>query len=150
MTSSSSTLSLMVLMFFAGIGIPIMAALNAKLGQGLGSPTAATAVLFAVALVVAIGAVLVTGLPARPAQWPALPYWFGGLFVVFYALSITFAAPRIGVGTAVFMVLLGQIAAAAAIDQFGLFGAAKTPLTAMRMAGIAVMAVGVFLAKKPG
>jgi transporter family-2 protein len=147
MTSSSS---LYGLMFAAGIGIPIMAALNSKLGQGLGSPTAATAALFVVGLVVAVGALLVTGIPARPAQWPAPQYWLGGLLVVFYALSITFAGPRIGIGTAVFLVLLGQIASAAAIDHFGLFGAVKTPLTAMRMAGIAVMAVGVFLAKKPG
>ncbi len=147
MTSSTS---LYGLMFAAGIGIPIMAALNSKLGQGLGSPTAATVVLFAVALVVAVAAVLITGLPARPAQLPALQYWLGGALVVFYALSITFAAPRIGVGAAVFMVLLGQIAAAAAIDQFGLFGAVKSPLTPMRMVGIAVMCVGVFLAKKPG
>jgi transporter family-2 protein len=145
-----SSLSLYGLMFAAGVGIPIMAALNAKLGQGLSSPTAATAVLFTVAFVVAIAALLVSGIPARPAQWPQVWYWLGGLFVVFYALSITYAAPRIGVGNAVFMVLLGQIAISAAIDQFGLFGAVKSPLTPMRMAGIAVMAVGVFLAKKPG
>lgn len=150
MTPSSNVLGLSVLMFLTGIGIPTMAALNARLGQGLGSPFAASAVLFVVAALVAALALVVTGMPARPASLPPLQYWLGGTLVAFYVLAVTYSAPRIGVGTAVFMVLLGQIAAAALIDQFGLFGAVKTPLTGMRMAGIAVMAVGVFLARKPG
>ncbi len=149
MTSPSTAAGLTALMFVAGVGIPVMAALNAKLGQGLGSPFAASAILFVVGAVVAVIALLVTGVPARPAQWPAPQYWLGGTLVAFYVLAVTFSAPRIGIGTAIFMVLLGQIAAAAAIDQFGLFGAVKSPLTPMRMVGIAVMCVGVFLAKKP-
>jgi bacterial/archaeal transporter family-2 protein len=67
---------------------------------------------------------------------------------VFYALSITYFAPRIGVGNAVFFVLLGQLVAAAAIDHYGLLGAAQFPLTPRRALGVAVMAVGVWLAKR--
>jgi transporter family-2 protein len=69
--------------------------------------------------------------------------------VVFYVLSVTWSAPRIGVGNAIFFVLLGQIVAAAAIDHFGLFGAAKTVITLQRAIGLVVMAIGVYLAKKP-
>ena len=63
--------------------------------------------------------------------------------------SVTWSAPRIGVGNAIFFVLLGQLIAAATIDHFGLFGALKTELTARRALGLVVMAVGVYLAKKP-
>jgi transporter family-2 protein len=69
--------------------------------------------------------------------------------MLFYALSVTWAAPRIGVGNAVFFVLLGQLVAAAAIDHFALWGAMPSALTGRRLAGIVVMALGVYLARKP-
>jgi transporter family-2 protein len=62
---------------------------------------------------------------------------------------VTWSAPRIGVGNAIFFVLLGQLIAAAIIDHFALFGAARTTLTIQRAIGLLVMAVGVYLAKKP-
>lgn len=138
-----------ITMFAAGVGIPVLAALNAALGQRLGSPTAAAVILFCVALSVAVAAVLVTG-PApllRAAEAP--PHLFlAGTLVAFYVLSITAIAPRFGVGNAVFFVLIGQLVSAAAIDQFGLFGAPEKPLSAARGAGIALMAAGVMLTQK--
>jgi transporter family-2 protein len=91
----------------------------------------------------------VTGLPELSRFTIDRPWvYFGGVFILFYALAITWAAPRIGVGNAVFFVLLGQLVAAAAIDHFGILGAIKIEITMRRMTGIAVMAFGVYLAKK--
>mgnify|MGYP000029406320 CR=1 FL=1 len=70
------------------------------------------------------------------------------MLVAFYILSITFVAPRFGVGNAVFFVLLGQLASAAAIDHFGLFGATVSPLSLTRAAGIGLMAAGVFVTQQ--
>ena len=136
-------------MLAAGIGIPVLAALNAALGVRLGSPFAAGAVLFAVAFSAALIVLLIAG-PAPLRHLPGTPvHLFGaGLLVAFYVLSITWVAPRFGVGNAVFFVLLGQLVSAAIIDHFGLFGARVTAISAMRAAGIAVMAFGVFLAQK--
>lgn len=150
MPNQASFFSIAVLMFLTGVGIPIMAAFNSGLGQQLGSPVAATFVLFAVGLVLA-GAVLVaTGsIPEMGRFTFERPYvYLGAAFILFYALSITWAAPRIGVGNAVFFVLLGQLVAAAIIDHFGLWGALKSEITLRRVTGIAVMALGVYLAKK--
>ena len=72
----------------------------------------------------------------------------GGLFMAFYLLTITWVAPRFGVGNAVFCVLLGQMVAATLIDHFGLFGARITPVTGQRLAGIAAMAGGLFLIQR--
>jgi len=71
-----------------------------------------------------------------------------GLLVAFYVLSITYVAPRFGVGNAVFFVLLGQLVSAAIIDHFGLFGAQVSPLSLTRAAGIALMAAGVFVTQQ--
>jgi bacterial/archaeal transporter family-2 protein len=139
-----------LLMFLTGIGIPIMAAWNSGLGAQLGSPVLATFILFAVGLALSGLVLAVVGMPAGPHLTLDRPYVYAGaVFILFYALSVTWAAPRIGVGNAVFFVLLGQLVAAALIDHFGLWGALKAEVTARRLAGIALMALGVYLARKP-
>lgn len=143
-------LPIAAMMFAAGLGIPVFAAFNGALGQQLGSPVASTAITFGLGLVLALLLLAFTGFPPRAAFTFERPYiWIGAVFMLFYGISIAFAAPRIGVGNAVFFVLLGQLVAAAAIDHFALWGAMKAALTARRALGIAVMALGVYLARKP-
>ncbi len=138
------------LMLAAGIGIPVLAALNARLGALMGAPVAAAAILFAVAFTAALITMLATGSAgALPRAMGAPPHLFlAGTLVAFYVISITVVAPRFGVGNAIFLVLLGQMIAAAAIDHFALFGALERPLTAVRAAGIAVMAGGLMLIQR--
>jgi transporter family-2 protein len=138
-----------LIMLLAGVGIPILAALNAALGTRIGSPAAAATILFVVAFAASLITALVTG-PQGFGKMPTAPrYLFlAGLFVAFYVLSVTFIAPHFGVGNAVFYVLLGQLISAAAIDHFGLFGAQVNPLGLARSGGIALMAAGVWLTQQ--
>ena len=78
---------------------------------------------------------------------PSTPFYFylGGLFVLFYILSITWVAPRFGIGNAIAFLLLGQLMSMATIDQFGLMGAQQSTLTLQRVFGLVIMAIGVFL-----
>lgn len=137
------------IMLAAGIGIPILAALNAQLGTRIGAPFAAGAVLFVVAFLVAAVAMLVMGQGAALAKLPGQPphLFLAGSFVAFYVLSITVIAPKFGVGNAIMMVLLGQLLSAAVIDHFGLFGARTVALSAQRLLALALMAAGVVLAQ---
>jgi len=137
------------IMLTAGIGIPVLAALNSALGTRLGSPVAASAVLFVVALACTLGVLSLQGTAALRGVTAAPRHLLlGGVLVAFYILSITFVAPRFGVGNAVFFVLLGQLVSAAVIDHFALFGARHSALTLTRASGIALMASGVFLTQK--
>jgi transporter family-2 protein len=147
MGSTSSQLAFAALMILAGVGIPTMAALNSGLGVRIGSPWAAAFILFAMGTAISGIALAVNGLPKAPFGAPP-GFYAGGLLVAFYVLSITWAAPRMGVGNAIFFVLLGQIIAASAIDHFALFGASRSPLTMQRVLGIVFMLVGVFLARR--
>lgn len=139
-----------LVMLAAGIGIPILAALNAGLGKSLGSPIAATAVLFCVALLASAILFVLSGDIPKLVRLSTTPRQFlcGGFFIAFYVLSVTFIAPKFGVGNAVFFVLIGQMISAAAIDHFGLFGAQISPLSLARAAGLAVMATGVWLTQQ--
>lgn len=138
-----------LIMLAAGIGVPIMAALNASLGRVIGSPTAAAVVLFTVAFVVSVIAVLMTGLQPLSRLGDAPKHLFlGGCLVAFYVLSVTHVAPHFGIGNAVFFVLIGQLVSAALIDHFGLFGAQAHPMNAIKASGLALMAAGVWVTQQ--
>lgn len=148
--AGGSFTSIALMMLVVGMGIPVTAALNSVLGTHLASPVAASTILFGIGFVLTALVLVIVGMPPRGA-FSGVPLWsFAAVLgVVFYVLSVTWSAPRIGVGNAIFFVLLGQLIAAATIDHFGLFGALQTTLTAKRALGLLVMALGVYLAKKP-
>ena len=138
-----------LIMLVAGIGIPVLAALNAQLGGRIGSPAAAATVLFLIAFSASLAVACIAG-PQAFGRFAGTPkhLYLAGLLVAFYVLSITYIAPHFGVGNAVFFVLLGQLISAAAIDHFGLFGAQVSPLGMARAGGIAMMAFGVWLTQQ--
>ncbi len=135
----------------AGLGIPIMAALNASLGSRLGSPVAAAVILFIVCLLLSTVVLLVVGLPSSllgSIGTSAFHHFLGGVFVAFYVLSITWIVPRFGVGNAVFVVLLGQLISATVIDHFALFGSLRVSASGTRLMGLVLMGVGVLLSQR--
>lgn len=137
-----------VVMLLAGIGIPVLAALNGALGRYIGSPAAAT-VLFVVAFFCALLVALVAG-PQGFTRIPHAPkhLFLAGTLVAFYVLSITWIGPIIGIGNAVFLVLVGQMISATVIDHFGLFGAPVTPLSITRAGGLLAMAAGLAMIQR--
>lgn len=151
MTSSNAP-TFAAIMLLTGIGIPILAALNGGLGARLGSPLAASTILFGLAFLIAATGALATGTLGQIRFSSDIPlhFYFGGLFVAFYVISVTFIAPKFGVGNAIFFVLVGQLASAAVIDHFALFGSMRFPVDAKRLAGIALMVAGVWLARRTG
>ena len=150
MTGNNAAPAFAAIMLLTGIGIPILAALNGGLGARLGAPMAASTILFGLAFLIAATGALLTGSIGQIRFTPAIPahFYFGGLFVAFYVIAVTFIAPRFGVGNAIFFVLVGQLISAATIDHFGLFGSLRFPVDAKRIAGIALMIAGVWLARR--
>ena len=144
---TTETLRYAAIMLAAGIGIPVLAALNAQLGTRIGSPPAAATILFIVAFSAAlITTQLTTGFaPVKLAPAQPKHLFLAGLCVAFYVISITTVAPKFGVGNAVFFVLIGQMIAAGLIDHFGLFGAQIKPMTLPRLGGIILMIAGIAL-----
>ena len=147
---TAETLRYGAIMVLAGIGIPVLAALNAQLGHRLASPPAAALILFAVAF---CGTGLVVAAtsgfsPLVSAQTAPRHLFVAGLLVAFYVLSITWVAPRFGIGNAITCVLLGQLISAALIDQFGLMGAIVREATPARVFGLCLMAAGVVMAQR--
>jgi len=148
---SGQTLLYIGLSLLAGILIPIAAALSGAMGRTLANPYAAAIITAAGAFVVVLSFSLATGSAggvnlAAIAKLPALQL-LAGLGIAFYILSITYVGPRFGIGNAVMLVVAAQIASAAAIDQFGLFGAPAKPIDALRALGVVIMVIGVVIAQ---
>lgn len=150
MTANNAAPAFAAIMLLTGVGIPILAALNGGLGARLGSPMAASMILFALAFLIAATGALLTGSIGQVRFTSDIPaqFYFGGLFVAFYVIAVTFIAPKFGVGNAIFFVLVGQLVSAATIDHFGLFGALRSAIDLRRAAGIALMIAGVYLARR--
>lgn len=138
-----------IVMLIAGIGIPIMAMLNADLGSRINNPIAASVLLFFIAF---CGSSLLLVITKKPIinfinEVPPINY-IGGIIIAFYVLAATFIAPKIGLGNTIFLVLFGQILSSTIIDHFGAFGALQTPMSLTRFIGLILMIVGITLARQ--
>lgn len=144
---TQSTLVLAVWTLLAGAGIPLIGVLNSGMAQKVGNPLGATAVMFGVAFLVALGlslplygAIGYTRIGSAP-----LSSYAAGLLIGFYALSATIIIPRFGAGNFVAFILVAQLATAAAIDQFGLFGMERQPANALKLGGFLLILGGIVL-----
>jgi transporter family-2 protein len=129
----------------AGAGIPLIGVLNSGVARSVGNPFAATAIMFALAMIVAFGLTLpFYGSPtvAQLSSAPPISY-AAGLLIGFYALSATIIIRRFGAASFVAFILIAQLLTSAIIDQFGLFGMPNRPLDLTRLVGLTVIATGI-------
>ena len=83
-----------LIMLAAGLGIPILASLNATLGQFIGSPIFAVVVLFGVAFsTICLISLTTNNFPIAKLFDAPKHLFIAGFFVVFYMLSVTAIAP---------------------------------------------------------
>jgi len=145
-----TTSMLWLLALLAGALIPVQAAANAALSKSIENNVSFAALtLFIVAGMATAMAALLTGMQVpTAASLHSAPWWsyIGGLIVAFYVLTITFLAPRLGVGTAISLIVTGQVVAALTIDHFGFMRSLTFPLTPARIVGATLMVVGAFVA----
>ena len=135
----------------AGFGLTVQVAMNAQLRKVLQSANSAALISFLVGtlgLIVLVVA-LRTPLPERE-SWAAVPAWawFGGLLGAFYVASSTVVAAELGATTLLGLALLGQLSTALLMDHFGWLGLPENPVTWSRLAGVALLAVGVWLVSR--
>ncbi|TMH38983.1 MAG: DMT family transporter [Betaproteobacteria bacterium] len=141
-----------LLALISGALIPIQAASNAALSRVIHDNVPFSALALFLVAAVATGLTVFASGQSLPAltDLREAPWWSycGGLIVAFYVLTITFLAPRLGVGAAIALIVTGQVLAALTIDHFGLLRSLTVSLTPTRMVGATFMVIGVFLALK--
>lgn len=134
-----------LLAVLAGIAATVQASANAGLSQRIGLGAALvvnTLVVLAGTLVLFAARGPHANLFPRGTPWTL---YIGGVCGFTLLLCLAFVFPRIGAAWAIALVVLGQSAAALAIDHYGLLGMPTDPVTALRVAGMALVALGVAL-----
>ncbi|MEH6436233.1 DMT family transporter [Massilia sp. DD77] len=143
-------LILLMVAFCVGIAMSVQAAVNSQLASAIGansvvaalvSFSCGTLVLLAVALAKSGPGALGATLAALPAQ----PLWkfAGGFLGAAFVFGTVFLAPRIGLLSLIVLVIAGQLFTSMAIDHFGLIHMATRKVSAVRLAGAVVVALGV-------
>lgn len=141
----------LALALLTGALIPMQAGTNAVFSKSVGNPLLTGLMVFVVGLVGMLVLVLLskTALPTHQ-QLTAAPVagYLGGLIVATYVVMITILVPRIGVGTAIGLIVTGQVICAVTIDHFGFFNVAVRTLSPTRVAGMLLMVGGIYLVMK--
>jgi bacterial/archaeal transporter family-2 protein len=132
----------------SGFGLTLQTGMNSRLRTVLQSANTAALVSFLVGTVALVGLLIATRaqLPDRDTL-AAVPLWawFGGLMGAFYIAISTVVASELGTTSLLGLALAGQLAMALVADHYGWMGLPEHPITLTRMAGVALLAAGVWL-----
>jgi transporter family-2 protein len=139
-----------VLVVAGGFAGAVQAAIMGRFGERVGVleafafATALTALIGLVLLLIGRGSLHGYIDAARQPVW----LWTSAAMGALIVLGITFAAPRIGTTATIGIIVAGNLAMAAVIDRFGLFGLDKIPFHWERIVGIVLLAAGAALSLK--
>jgi transporter family-2 protein len=141
----------LLLAVLAGAMLPVQTGVNVQLRGLLGQPLAAALVSFLVGTLglAAVVALLRVPVPVgaawgRSAWW----HWSGGLLGAAYIAVTVVLAPRLGAAALIAALVAGQMMASLIVDHFGWVGFAQHAVTPLRLAGAALIVVGVILVRR--
>ena len=142
---------LLALPLLSGAMMPLQAGVNGQLARHIHSVLSAALISF---LVGSLALLLITlsqrDLPAGLAPFRGLSWWHwtGGLLGVLFVVSAAFAGPRIGALLFMSLALAGQLSAAVLLDHFGWAGFPQSPVSLGKLAGLVLVAAGVWLIRR--
>ena len=127
--------------------IALQAPINSQLGRAVGTFQGAfTSFAIGTVLLLFIAALSKGGLgqisEARHLHWY---YLTGGALGAAYVTTVLVTVRSLGAGGVTAATIAGQLTLAVVVDQLGILGVAKQPITVTRVAGILLLALGVLL-----
>jgi transporter family-2 protein len=136
-----------ILTAFVGGLIALQAPINSMLGKATGSFQAAF-ISFAIGTVVlAVIAAFAKGGFGTMGEAKTLSWYYltGGVLGAAYVTTVLVTVRELGAGPVVAATIAGQLSASVVLDQFGLLGLPKDPVTVGKVIGIVLLALGVYL-----
>jgi bacterial/archaeal transporter family-2 protein len=127
--------------------IALQAPINSGLGKRIGTLPAAT-VSFVIGTVILVILALAFGGGfgklggLRHLSWY---YLMGGALGAAYVTTVLVTVRTLGAGGVTAATIAGQLTMAIVVDQLGILGVARHAVTAPRLAGVALLALGTFL-----
>ncbi|MDQ3849987.1 MAG: DMT family transporter [Actinomycetota bacterium] len=127
--------------------IALQAPINSGLGRSVGTFQAAFVSFTLGTVVLAVIASLATGGLGQIGEARGLAWYYltGGVLGALYVTTVLVTVRALGAGAVVAATITGQLTMSVAIDQFGLLGVARQPVTALKLLGIVLLAAGTYL-----
>lgn len=128
-----------------GVAVGLQNPLAAQMGRRLG--------FLESAFVIHLGGAILAGIPLALmgggglGRWREVPWyvlWAGGLGVVLVS-AVSYIVPRIGIATAVSLIVATQLGVGVLLDHYGVLGLDWRPLEPARAAGMALLLAGCWL-----
>jgi transporter family-2 protein len=149
---STRLLGWTLLALIAGGVLPVQGAINGLLRSDIGAPFVVGTVSFAVATT-ATALLLLATVALSDAPKPQLaglaqmPWWgwLGAVCGATYVTTVFTAIPVIGTAAAVGLTVAGQQIASLFVDRYGWFRLPRREISALRLAGVALLLIGVGL-----
>ena len=130
----------------AGGLVAMQAPINSKLGKAAGTFAAASiSFLIGTAILVAITALSGKGVNFSAASKLPWYYFLGGALGAAYVTTVLVSVRTLGAGGVTAATIAGQLSTAVVLDRFGAFGLPEKQVSFARVAGVALLAAGVFL-----
>ena len=136
-----------LIMVAAGGFIALQAPINATLGRSIGT-FAAASVSFAIGTAALILiTLLIGGGFGRIGEAGGLAWYYltGGVLGAIYVTSALATVRVLGAGAVTAATITGQLVASVIVDRLGVLGLDERPLSAARLVGIGLLAVGTYL-----
>ena len=127
--------------------LALQAPINSGLGKAIGTFQGAFISFATGTVILAVIAGLARGGFGQIAEVRTLApqYLIGGVLGACYVSTILVTVRALGAGGVVAAAIAGQLAASLLVDQFGLLGVDKDPISAMKVLGVLLLAVGTLL-----
>jgi bacterial/archaeal transporter family-2 protein len=127
--------------------IALQAPINSGLGKKIGTFQAA-AVSFTIGTLLLVAIVFAaSGGVGRVGEARALPWYYltGGVLGAAYVTTVLVTVRSLGAGGVVAATIAGQLTMAVVVDQLGILGVARQPITALKLVGVVLLGVGTYL-----
>ena len=136
----------MLIMAVVGGCIALQAPINAGLGKSTGSFAAAT-ISFAVGTLLLAAIVTVSGKAGGLSDVAHVEWYYllGGILGAAYVFSALVLVSEIGAGAVAAATVTGQLTTSVVLDRIGFLGLEQQPITAGRIAGVALLLAGTYL-----
>lgn len=137
-----------VLVIAAGMAVAFQQVLNANLRFGLGSPWWAGTANYVVGLAAMLAVALLAPGPRPSLSSIANTHWFswaGGLLGGIFIATGILMVPRLGAATTLVLLVVGQMVCSVLVDHFGILGVPQHDASPLRLAGAALLVLGVVL-----
>ena len=127
--------------------VALQGPINSQLGKSIGTFQAAFFSFATGTIILAVIAGLARGGFGQIAEARSLApqYLIGGALGACYVSSVLVTVRTLGAGGIVAATIAGQLTMSVLIDQFGLLGLDKDPISAMKVIGVVLLAAGTLL-----